>query len=360
MGWWKGRGGRAVGRPGWGPSTHAPTHRSLRFFPAVAYLATSRVPAAVLANAGLAAVLTAYQVLTSVFLGTLREAEVERVHERLGQAGQRGGGVVVAGGGVVRGASAGPGLPRHAPPPRRPPPHLSTRHPPGTHPHPSHPPSTPPPPSKAVMETCLAMTVFRDDATPEAAAAFVCLALAKVLHWLAADRVAHLESAPGAGGRGGTVRVAALLALLLAADGALLQHALARTLAHAAGVHVLFAFECVRWRGSSVGSGVGGAGEPAGGGGGGVGRAGPGPPQKPHGPHHPPPPPPPPPARAGRGPALKPLGTLHTCMPPHLALHQVRHPGVRRRVHSHQAGVRHRGARAARWLAGARGRDFLP
>ena len=119
------------------------------------------------------------------------------------------------------------------------------------------------------METCLAMTVFRDDATPEAAAAFVCLALAKVLHWLAADRVAHLESAPGAGGRGGTVRVAALLALLLAADGALLQHALARTLAHAAGVHVLFAFECVRWRGSSVGSGVGGAGEPAGGGGGG-------------------------------------------------------------------------------------------
>ena len=77
------------------------------------------------------------------------------------------------------------------------------------------------------METCLAMTVFRDDATPEAAAAFVCLALAKVLHWLAADRVAHLESAPGAGGRGGAVRVAALLALLLAADGAPVSRAVA-------------------------------------------------------------------------------------------------------------------------------------
>ena len=144
MGWWKGRGGRAVGRPGWGPSTHAPTHRSLRFFPAVAYLATSRVPAAVLANAGLAAVLTAYQVLTSVFLGTLREAEVERVHERLGQAGQRGGGVVVEGGGVVRGASAGPACPAT---PRRPAgPHPTF--PRATHPGrtPTHPTLPQPPP----------------------------------------------------------------------------------------------------------------------------------------------------------------------------------------------------------------------
>ena len=119
------------------------------------------MPLAILANAALAALLLTYTATTRLFLGRLRDAEVERVQDRL---------------------------------------------------------------AGAAMETCLAMTVFRGEASVEAGALFACLAALKVLHWLAADRVAHLDSgaAPGGGGggggagqRGAGLRLAGLLALLL-------------------------------------------------------------------------------------------------------------------------------------------------
>ena len=116
-----------------------------------------------------------------IFLGGLRDAEVERVHERL---------------------------------------------------------------SGAAMETALAMAAFRTDATPASAARFALLALAKVLHWLAADRVGHLESA-GAPRPRDAARLAALLALLLAVDSAALSSSLDAALAAPDGVASLFAFECV-------------------------------------------------------------------------------------------------------------------
>ena len=67
-------------------SLNLPPPLSPRFFPAVAYLTTARVPLAILANAALAALLLAYTATTSLFLGRLREAEVERVQDRLAGA----------------------------------------------------------------------------------------------------------------------------------------------------------------------------------------------------------------------------------------------------------------------------------
>ena len=94
------------------------------------------------------------------------------------------------------------------------------------------------------METALAMAAFRTDATPASAARFALLALAKVLHWLAADRVGHLESA-GAPRPRDAARLAALLALLLAVDSAALSSSLDAALAAPDGVASLFAFEYV-------------------------------------------------------------------------------------------------------------------
>ena len=71
--------------------------------------------------------------MLQVFLGTLRESEVERINERI---------------------------------------------------------------SQAVMETCLAMTIFRDQFNMEFVAMFVILTFVKVLHWLVQDRVDYLETTP--------------------------------------------------------------------------------------------------------------------------------------------------------------------
>lgn len=50
--------------------------------------------------------------------------------------------------------------------------------------------------SQAVMETCLAMTIFRDEFNVEFVAMFVTLTFIKVFHWLVQDRVDYLETTP--------------------------------------------------------------------------------------------------------------------------------------------------------------------
>lgn len=50
--------------------------------------------------------------------------------------------------------------------------------------------------SQAVMETCLAMTIFRDQFNIEFVAMFVILTFVKVLHWLVQDRVDYIETTP--------------------------------------------------------------------------------------------------------------------------------------------------------------------
>lgn len=46
------------------------------------------------------------------------------------------------------------------------------------------------------METCLAMTIFRDEFNAEFVAMFAVLTFVKVFHWLVQDRVEYIETTP--------------------------------------------------------------------------------------------------------------------------------------------------------------------
>lgn len=50
--------------------------------------------------------------------------------------------------------------------------------------------------SQAVMETCLAMTIFRDEFNVNFVAMFTILTFIKVFHWLVQDRVDYIETTP--------------------------------------------------------------------------------------------------------------------------------------------------------------------
>lgn len=86
-----------------------------------------------------------------VFLGTLRESEVERINERI---------------------------------------------------------------SQAIMETCLAMTIFREEFNMSFVAMFTILTFIKVYHWLLQDRVDYIETTPAVS-RLHHVRIVAFMGVLL-------------------------------------------------------------------------------------------------------------------------------------------------
>jgi E3 ubiquitin-protein ligase synoviolin len=50
--------------------------------------------------------------------------------------------------------------------------------------------------SQAVMETCLAMTIFREEFNVSFVAMFATLTFVKVFHWLVQDRVDYIETTP--------------------------------------------------------------------------------------------------------------------------------------------------------------------
>jgi E3 ubiquitin-protein ligase synoviolin len=91
------------------------------FFPAALYLSTSKLAVAAVGNLSFAAALCLYNLVIKVFLGALREIELERVRERL---------------------------------------------------------------SSAIMETCLALTIFREEFNAGFVAMFAALTFVKVFHWL--------------------------------------------------------------------------------------------------------------------------------------------------------------------------------
>lgn len=97
-----------------------------QFFPAVVYLATSKLSVLVLGNAALVLALLAARLAKSLFLGSLRDAEVELLHENV---------------------------------------------------------------RYAVTETCLALTIFRDEINARVVALFAALVFAKAFHWLAQARL---------------------------------------------------------------------------------------------------------------------------------------------------------------------------
>jgi len=68
--------------------------------------------------------------------------------------------------------------------------------------------------SQAVMETCLAMTIFREEFNVEFVAMFTILTFVKVFHWLVQDRVDYIETVPTVS-RLHHLRILTFMALLL-------------------------------------------------------------------------------------------------------------------------------------------------
>ena len=68
--------------------------------------------------------------------------------------------------------------------------------------------------SQALMETCLAMTIFREDFNVEFVAMFTVLTFIKVFHWLVQDRVDYIETVPTVS-RLHHLRILTFMALLL-------------------------------------------------------------------------------------------------------------------------------------------------
>uniref|UniRef100_A0A0R3RH88 RING-type E3 ubiquitin transferase n=1 Tax=Elaeophora elaphi TaxID=1147741 RepID=A0A0R3RH88_9BILA len=150
-----------------------------QFYPSVVYITKSSPSMAVMYVQGLVVAYMIFQIVRKIFFGELRAAEYEHLSER-------------------------------------------TWH--------------------AIMETCLAFTVFRDDFSPRFVMQFVFLLFIKLFHWLSEDRVDFMERSPII-----TVlfhcRMMSLLAFLSALDSYFISHAYFTTLVRGASVQIVFGFE---------------------------------------------------------------------------------------------------------------------
>uniref|UniRef100_A0A0N5AU96 E3 ubiquitin-protein ligase hrd-1 n=1 Tax=Syphacia muris TaxID=451379 RepID=A0A0N5AU96_9BILA len=94
----------------------------------------------------------------------------------------------------------------------------------------------------AIMETCLAFTVFREDFSPRFVMLFVLLLFVKSFHWLSEDRVDFMERSPII-----TiifhVRMMSLLSFLSMLDSYFISHAYFTTIQKGASVQIVFGFE---------------------------------------------------------------------------------------------------------------------
>uniref|UniRef100_A0A1I8C231 E3 ubiquitin-protein ligase hrd-1 n=1 Tax=Meloidogyne hapla TaxID=6305 RepID=A0A1I8C231_MELHA len=94
----------------------------------------------------------------------------------------------------------------------------------------------------AIMETCLAFTVFRDDFSPKFVVQFVVLFFVKAFHWLSEDRVDYMERSPVI-----TLlfhaRILGIISLLGAIDSYFISHAFFTTLMRGASAQIVFGFE---------------------------------------------------------------------------------------------------------------------
>ena len=104
-----------------------------QFYPAMVYLSTSKISLVLLLNMGLVIMCILWQLTKRVFLGSLREAEVERLNEQSW---------------------------------------------------------------REVMEILFAITIFRQDFSVSFLAMVTALLLIKALHWLAQKRVEYIETTP--------------------------------------------------------------------------------------------------------------------------------------------------------------------
>lgn len=104
-----------------------------QFYPAMVYLSTSKICFVLLLNTGLVVMCIMWQLVKRLFLGSLREAEVERLNEQSW---------------------------------------------------------------REVMEILFAVTIFRQDFSVTFLAMVTALLLIKALHWLAQKRVEYIETTP--------------------------------------------------------------------------------------------------------------------------------------------------------------------
>ncbi|XP_044477822.1 ERAD-associated E3 ubiquitin-protein ligase HRD1B-like [Mangifera indica] len=104
-----------------------------QFYPAMVYLSTSKISLVLLLNMGLVVMCVLWQMIKRFFLGTLREAEIERLNEQS---------------------------------------------------------------RREIMEILFAITIFRQDFSVSFLAMVTTLLMIKALHWLAQKRVEYIETTP--------------------------------------------------------------------------------------------------------------------------------------------------------------------
>ncbi|GMJ00849.1 homolog of yeast Hrd1 [Hibiscus trionum] len=151
-----------------------------QFYPAMVYLSTSKISLVLLLNMGLVFMCILWQITKRIFLGSLREAEVERLNEQSW---------------------------------------------------------------REVMEILFAITIFRQDFDVTFLAMVTALLLIKALHWLAQKRVEYIETTPSVSMLS-HVRIVSFLGFLLLLDCLFLSSSIKFLIeTRQASVSLFFAFE---------------------------------------------------------------------------------------------------------------------
>ncbi|MBA0800406.1 hypothetical protein Gohar_010838 [Gossypium harknessii] len=151
-----------------------------QFYPVMVYLSTSKISLVLLLNMGLVAMCILWQLTKRLFLGSLREAEVERLNEQSW---------------------------------------------------------------REVMEILFAITIFRQEFSVPFLAMVTALLLIKALHWLAQKRVEYIETTPSVP-KLAHVRIVSFLGFLLLLDSLFLYSSIKFLIqTRQASVSIFFAFE---------------------------------------------------------------------------------------------------------------------
>ncbi|PIN07759.1 E3 ubiquitin ligase [Handroanthus impetiginosus] len=151
-----------------------------QFYPAMVYLSTSKISLVLLLNMGLVVMCILWQLTKKIFLGSLREAEVERLNEQSW---------------------------------------------------------------REVMEILFTITIFRQDFSVTFLAMVTALLLVKSLHWLAQKRVEYIETTPSVP-RLSHVRIVSFMGFLLLIDSLFLYNSIKYLVeTRQASVSLFFSFE---------------------------------------------------------------------------------------------------------------------
>lgn len=161
-----------------GVVSHAAYTRK-QFYPAVIYLVTSKFCIMVMCNFALMLTILFGQLIKKIFLGSLRAAEVETLYD-------------------------------------------NSRY--------------------AITETCLALTIFREEINLTVVTLFTALLFAKIFHWLCQSRVEYIEQSEIIN-RTTHVRILSLMAFLSALDVAFVAYCVSQIIETGPTVLVLFGFE---------------------------------------------------------------------------------------------------------------------